>query len=248
MAPITLSIVSHGHGRIVENLLNDLIQVAEVERIVLTHNIPEPDTGISTSLQSRITQVTNTRPKGFGANHNAAFQYCDTDYYCVVNPDVRLLDNPFPALLEAAADPDVAMVAPMAVDESNSKQDTARHYLSLHKILMRKIRARKNDYEFEFGDAPVRPEWVSGMFMLFKTDAYKAVNGFDESYFMYCEDTDICGRIWKEKRAVVLNPKARVVHVAQRASHNSFRHLFWHVSSVLRFLLRQAAGRFGTAV
>jgi hypothetical protein len=50
-------------------------------------------------VAGRVCVLKNSHPKGFGANHNAAFQVTESPYFAVVNPDIRLGVNPFPALL-----------------------------------------------------------------------------------------------------------------------------------------------------
>ena len=79
-------------------------------------------------------------------------------------------------------------------------------------------------------------DWVAGMFMLFPADAYRLVNGFDERYFMYLEDVDICRRLNKNGLRVLYSDAVEIVHDGQFASRKNLRHFFWHVSSLLRFL------------
>ena len=76
------------------------------------------------------------------------------------------------------------------------------------------------------------------MFMLFNADAYRRVNGFDASYFMYCEDADICTRLWQAGERVMVCLDVQVIHHAQRASRRDFRHLVWHLASMFRYFAR----------
>ena len=72
-ATVCVSIVSHGHGAMVERLVTALLDYPEVGQIILTLNVPEnlviPD-------DARISLVHNSTSKGFGANHNSAFLKC----------------------------------------------------------------------------------------------------------------------------------------------------------------------------
>ena len=69
--------------------------------------------------------------------------------------------------------------------------------------------------------------------MAFRADVFAGLGGFDERYFMYCEDVDICLRAqlagYRLERA-----DAKVVHHTQRRTLKSLRHLTWHVRSLLR--------------
>jgi GT2 family glycosyltransferase len=76
------------------------------------------------------------------------------------------------------------------------------------------------------------------MFMLFVAADYAALGGFDEDYFLYYEDVDLCVRLWCAGRRIVLCPQAAVLHAAQRASHRNLRHLAWHLGSMARYFIR----------
>ena len=75
------------------------------------------------------------------------------------------------------------------------------------------------------------------MFLLFESAAYLDLGGFDERYFMYCEDYDICARLRLSGRAYSVLMECEVVHDAQRASRRSRQHLRWHLQSLMRVWL-----------
>jgi GT2 family glycosyltransferase len=76
------------------------------------------------------------------------------------------------------------------------------------------------------------------MFMVFPREAYGAVGGFDESYFLYYEDVDLCRRLHRAGRAVFFDPRSEVYHAAQRSSRRNLRMALHHAVSALRFLSR----------
>ena len=55
---------------------------------------------------------------------------------------------------------------------------------------------------------------------------------------MYCEDADICTRLWQAGERVVICPDVQAIHHAQRASRRDLRHLRWHVASMMRYIAR----------
>ncbi len=77
-------------------------------------------------------------------------------------------------------------------------------------------------------------DWLAGMFLLLRREAFAAVGGFDERFHMYCEDADLCLRLQLAGWRVRLVEDVAVVHAAQRASRRSWQHLRWHLTSLLR--------------
>ena len=236
-AKLTVSIVSHGHGGMVEDLLQDLASCPEAVRIVLTLNVPEADIRVPAGMAERVVLLRNPAPKGFGANHNAAFRHCATPYFCVLNPDVRLQGNPFPVLLAALGD-GVALSAPLVLSPAGEVEDSARHFPTVRRLFAKLMGWNDGRHRQETADEAFRPDWLAGMFMVFASDAFAALKGFDEGYFLYYEDVDICTRLWRSRRSLVVCPQASVVHAAQRASRRNLRYMRWHLASMGRYFLR----------
>jgi N-acetylglucosaminyl-diphospho-decaprenol L-rhamnosyltransferase len=231
---VTVSIVSHGHGSMVVCLVNQLLECAEVDEVVVTCNVPEV---LDIPISNRVKTVYNPSPKGFGANHNTAFEQCTTPWFLVLNPDVEFLENPFPALLFAASSVDVGVVSPKALNAVRLPEDCWRRFPTL-RGLVRKAFGLQDERYFHPHDQepPFEVQWVSGLCMLFRTEAYAALRGFDERYFLYYEDVDICARAWLTGLRVLACPGATVVHNAQRASRRSLTHMRWHATSMARYL------------
>jgi N-acetylglucosaminyl-diphospho-decaprenol L-rhamnosyltransferase len=233
---ITLSVVSHRQNALVNLLLED-IQRSCADRIalVLTENVEDTVALAADNLPCPVERNANRQIRGFGANHNAAFARCTTPYFCVVNPDIRLPADPFPALLQALADPGVAVAGPLVRSPAGSVEDSARRFPTAASLLKKAfLDKRQPDYPVDRG--PQQVDWIAGMFMLFRSDAYRAVGGFDEAYFLYYEDVDLCRRLHQAGKGVAYQPGAEVLHAAQRASRRNLRYLAWHLRSVLRFL------------
>lgn len=235
---ITVSIVSHNHGQMINALLHRISSFSEVTRIVLTINAPEKiEPSIPEALTNRIILLRNKIPKGFGSNHNTAFGYCNTPYYCILNPDIYLDINPFPTLLNCLNKHTTsALCAPAILSPAGNIEDNARYFPSILNLLLKLFGINDGRYQYEKGDLPFHPDWIAGMFMLFTANDYDAVNGFDESYFLYYEDVDLCSRLQHAGRKTVLCPQTSAVHNAQRASHHNLQHMRWHLTSMFRYL------------
>ncbi len=238
---ITLSIVSHRQASLVATLLDDVARIASplVGAIVVTHNVPEDVPPWPASLASRIVTIRNAEPRGFGANHNAAFARCTTPYFSVMNPDLHLIDDPFERLVARMTVDGraVGIVAPYIVTPDGTPEDSARDLMTPVDVLRRRFpRADRTPSAI--------PHWLAGMFLLVSTQAFFAVGGFDERFFMYCEDFDLCARMRLHGWAFEVADDAVVIHAARRASHRSHRHLLWHVRSLARMWTSSAFWRY----
>lgn len=238
---LTVSVVSHGQEALVASLLKDLDRCCDPGslEVILTRNIPEPSSFKENDYRFPLTVIGNPRPKGFGANHNAAFRLASGSGYCVMNPDVRFSRDPFLPLRPRLKDPRVGVAAPLVTDPAGRVEDSARRMPTPAGILRRIVGGTRED---GYGvDAPlVEPDWVAGIFMLFPARVFREAGGFDERYHMYCEDVDLCARLRLLGYRIVQDRSVRVVHDAQRESHRKWNYLIWHVASLTRFFLSRA--------
>ncbi len=235
---ITISVVSHGQSALVEELLKDLarLDMSMIAEVLITLNIPEEILFEPDDFPYPISVLRNTAPRGFGANHNAAFQQAKGEWFCVLNPDIRLVENLFPVLLEEITRLSAAVIAPMVITPNGGVEDSVRRFPTPFSLAIKFFGCGDGRYIFAAVDVTFRADWVGGMFMLFRAGDFRAIAGFYEKYFLYYEDVDICARLWKSGRSVLACPKVRVIHDAQRASRRSLRYMRWHMVSMLRYL------------
>jgi GT2 family glycosyltransferase len=225
----TVSIVSHGQGAHCAQLLADLAAHASgaVAKVILTLNIPEPMRP-DPALPFAVDLLRNVRPQGFGANHNQAFARCQSDFFAVLNPDLRVVQDPFASLRRCLADPASGIAAPVVREVDGSVADFARTLVSPWDVVRRRIHLRADS------DLDAAPEWLAGMFLAFRRSVYADLGGFDTRYFLYCEDVDICARARLRGLRLQIARDASVTHIAQRASRRSMNRMRQHVLSLLR--------------
>jgi GT2 family glycosyltransferase len=234
---LTASVVSHGQMELVNDLVGDLIAHAggTLKRLVVTINVPEALPLRSGDAPFEVVVLRNDGARGFGANHNLAFQHCDTPWFAVLNPDLRVGPGAAAALL-AAARPGDGILAPRILDADGRPADSARRLPTPWQIVARR--------RGQHGRADARFEWLAGMCLLIDAAAFRAAGGFDERYFLYCEDVDLCLRMQLAGRRLRLVEGVGVVHDARRQSHRSLRYLGWHLRSLARLWLSRSFWSF----
>jgi len=238
---IHVAVVSHGNATEVAALLGDLERSAPLVdlSVLLVLNREEALPFCETDFTFLLQVHRNERPQGFAANNNLAFRLCrpaDDDLFCIINPDVRLAEEVFGPLLGCLErEPRAALIAPLARNSQGETEDNAR---ALPRPATIVCKALGQPDKLNPTDGHVRPvDWVAGLFMLFSARAFAAVGGFDERYFLYYEDVDICCRLRLAGWRVLWSPAVSVQHDARRTSHRRLSYLLHHIRSMMRFFL-----------
>ena len=174
---------------------------------------------------------------GYGAAANRGFRRAKGEYVAVANPDLLFLPGAVEALvLFLDENPTAGVVGPQLVYPDGTFQPSARRLPKLRYVLagrrsplVRLFPGYGLSREFLYADIykenkPVMVEAIIGAFMVFRRKAFEEVGGFDEQFFMYAEDMDICRRLQRNGWRVYLEPRARVRHYygAVRKKHQRF--------------------------
>lgn len=232
---VSISIVSHQQGALVAALLPDIAAHCTLPvEVILTLNVPENLPFDPASYPFPVKVVHNVSPKGFGANHNAAFELAGAAHFCVMNPDIRISEEVFSPLIELLEDKSVGVAGPLIVSPAGGIEDSARKFPTPMRIL-RKVLSGSPVPDYVAGNDPLYPDWIAGMFMVFRSTVFREMGGFDEGYFLYYEDVDLCWRLRNRQWRVALLPTVCATHDARRESRRNFGFLKWHLASMLRF-------------
>ena len=233
MKNITISIVSHNQINYVTKLLSDLKKFNFYEKIIITTNIKENLDSLENFKKPHLKIITNDTPKGFGENHNFAYKSCNTKYFLILNPDVRINNLDINNLLSIFNyEKEVYVVSPTAEDPKGVIQDNARIFPKFYDPFLR-IFKKNIDYVRQGNYQEV--DWVSGMFMLFETKKFSELKGFDENFFLYYEDVDICKRIKLFGGKTFISNIEKVIHTGQKSRHTNIKYSLIHIKSLLRY-------------
>lgn len=188
---------------------------------------------------------------GSGANRGAAIT--DSDLLVVCNADVVFDRDSLRHLVDALdADPALAIVGPLVLEPDGTRYPSARRFPSLlegagHAIAGRLLPQNRFSRHYRMTDMGSTEttvvDWVSGSCMLVRRRVFEELGGFDESYFMYGEDVDLCWRAHRAGYEVAWVPSASVTHVGGISTRRApYRMLAAHHRSALRFAARSLSG------
>lgn len=234
---ITISVVSHGDAGPLGMFLRGLATYespAELQ-IIITDNLGSDVSDFASAPWHSLTLLRNERPVGYARNHNLALAQAKGEFFCVVNPDVCLIEPVLQSLMRTIREHAADIVAPLVVDSGGVIQDSFRGLPSPLEIVERRLRRTLPAPSLTPGAELIRTDWLAGIFMLFHRDTFSRLNGFDTRYRLYFEDVDFCTRARLAGLWSGVDARLRIQHDARRASRRPGQHLFWHLQSSLRF-------------
>ncbi|MGA3351569.1 MAG: glycosyltransferase family 2 protein [Acidimicrobiales bacterium] len=247
-------VVNYNAGETIARCLASLRQAGISDIVVV-------DNGSSDGSVDRVQEeafsarvVRPTRNIGYGAGANLGVKHASGGRVFICNPDLVVEPGAMEHLNRAlGARPDAAVVGPMLLEPDGSVYPSGRSFPGLGDALGHGFVGlfwRDNPWTRRYrlvGESQHTArdaDWVSGAGFLVRRDAFEAVGGFDEAYFMYVEDVDLCWRLHRAGWAILYEPSAHVVHEqGVSTSLHPYRMLAAHHRSILRFARRSGSGR-----
>jgi N-acetylglucosaminyl-diphospho-decaprenol L-rhamnosyltransferase len=157
---------------------------------------------------------------GFGRANNAAWRRTRTPFVLFLNPDTRIVDGAVDVLLRTMEEKEGAgACGPLLVREDGSFQVSFGGRVGFFRELVQKT-ALNAWSRRRLGRLPRLREadWVSGACLLVRREVLERLAGFDEDFFLYFEDIDLCLRMREAGWKVLFVPQARVVHLGGGAT------------------------------
>ena len=227
-ALIDVVVVSYRSDATLRGCVEPLTRVAGVRVTVVDNASPDGDP-LGTIADLPVDAVRAPRNGGFAYGCNLGVSRGSAPLLLFLNPDARIDAASLDALVTALlADPRTALVGPRILDDDGSLAYSLRRFprvrstwakaLFLHRVLPLAAWTDELIRDPAAYDHPSQAEWLSGACMLVRRDAYERLGGFDEGLFLYCEDTDLCRRLWEAGHAVRFEPHAVVRHVGGASS------------------------------
>lgn len=176
---------------------------------------------------------------GFGSGHNTVIDYINSEYHAIVNPDIIFCEDTFSKVITWMDEhKDVGMTIPLIVDEKGQRQEVYRNELTVFDMFNRMVlksafhkRAQKHTMQYMDFSKSFNVPFGQGSFLIVRTDLFKSLNGFDNNFFMYVEDADLCKRV-NQISKLVYYPETKVIHKWEKGSHKNRVLLKYHIQSM----------------
>jgi GT2 family glycosyltransferase len=218
---VDIVVVSYNSREHLAKGVRDLSAVEDFHVVVVDSASTD---GTLTSVEDLpVSTIALTENRGFGHACNVGFRHGDAPLVLFLNPDAHISEAAVRQLVKTAtADSGTGAVAPRIVDEEGVLDYSMRRFprlrttfaqaFFLHRVLPRAEWSDELVRDREAYSSPGSPDWVSGACVLVKRSVLDQLQGFDEGFFMYCEDIDLCRRIRDLSLEISFDPEATVVH------------------------------------
>lgn len=234
---VSIVIVNYNTGAYLARCLTSLTEGCDGfdwDAVVVDNGSADGSTRAADVPPNRIHLIRAGGNLGFARAANIGARQTSAPYILLLNPDCRLAPGSLaPLVFELQRYPECQVVAPLVVNDDGTPQGNARGDPTMmtglfgRTSLLRRVFPRLPGVtrnvvptDDKQSDDSREVDWVSGACCLVRRTAFEGVGGFDEGYFLYWEDADLCRRIRKAGGTVRFRPDRHVpvVHTVGRSS------------------------------
>lgn len=245
---LLISVVSYGTSK---SDISNVISKLSLDETGLSYDILLVDNLGSSELSSfcksiNIFYVFPGKNLGFGSGHNFASKYFNHSfkYQLILNPDVFI----GPDAIQCAhqflnKNLNVSLVSPKLLNLDGSIQNICRFLPSPRSLVKRfffkffSVRSFNEEDSFNYSNEPISVPSIHGACFFVRTDCFNKINGFDNSYFLYVEDIDLC-REMSALGDIVYLPTCSAIHVHAQGSYKNFNLFKYHLRSFFYYFYK----------
>lgn len=187
--------------------------------------------------------IANNINLGFGKANNVALSKAKGKFFVICNPDILLIEDSFNKIVPYMENnPNIGAIIPKLVDNNQNIEPVYRRKLTVYDILVRyfhpfnlfKRRRAYHTMQDKDYSEPFRVPFGQGSFIVIRTNLMRKLNGFDDRYFMYVEDADLCRRI-NQVSVLEYFPYTSVIHLWEKGSHKNLKLTKWHLNAMVKY-------------
>lgn len=242
---LSISIVTYNNSKIIEktvrSVINSIPEKYSYKLYIVDNDSNDETVNVVTKIEGNIEIIKLGINKGFGYGHNTLLEFLNSKFHFIINPDIEIenQDQIIKMVNYLEKNENVGMLSPLILNPDFSIQYLCKTNPSVFDMLIRRIspnlfKDKQDKYVMkETGyNRIMRVEYASGSFMVFRTDIFLKIKGFDENFFMYLEDADITRRV-NQISNVFFYPEARVIHAWERSGHKSLKFALITIKSMI---------------
>lgn len=227
---ISIITVTYNSGGKITAYLESIKKYVKIpfELIIVDNNSQDNTLEIIKKFPLPIKLLPQSTNSGFSKGNNIGAQEAEGEYLLFLNPDTHLKDQSLEKAIEFLQNTeDAGIVAAQLIEENGHIQPSVRNLPTLWRAITEYYFNQKNSYA-EYvpkGDQPVAVETVVGAGMLIKKSLFERIGRWDERFFLYFEDIDLCKRVLEARLKVYYFPEFKVSHAVGDSAKSNPRSL-----------------------
>jgi len=162
---------------------------------------------------SKIKLLDHKKNVGFGTGINLGAKLAEGEFLLILNPDTEIItDNISKVFDEFSKDDKIGIIGGGILDRKNQNQEwSAGKELSLYDLARNNLGVSRSESIWN-SSRKTECDWVAGTVMFIKKDLFEKLGGFDEKFFMYFEDMDLCRRVRQLGKKIIFFPEFKIFH------------------------------------
>lgn len=211
---ISIIIVNHKSEKYLKGCIESIFKKFDknlIFEIIVVSNDGESINDEIKEYSSRIKIINCAENKGFGAANNLGSKKANGELLFFLNPDTKMLSENISEIIKGFSDNNVGIIGlGLVTPEKNIQKWSAGNEVNLFSVIKNNLFFTKDRIIEE--ELKKEVSWVSGAAFIIKNSFFSELSGFDEDYFMYFEDVDLCQRVKIVGKKVIFDPSFKVLH------------------------------------
>ncbi len=229
---LSIVIVSWNVKALLQDCLQSILDsdyVGDLEIIVVDSASGDDSVAMVQQHYPQVTLIVRPDNLGYAKGNNLGITHCQGDYIFLLNPDTHLEPTALTVLCGYLhAHPEIGVIGPQLLWADGAIQSSRRRYPSLGSLFLESTLLElwfphnAAGHHYRFNDKPAQTaqpvEWLVGAALMLRREVWETVGSFDETFFMYFEETDWCHRVAQTGWQLHYVPQAQVTHYEGQSS------------------------------
>lgn len=240
---LSIIIVNYRSEHYLEKCLASIYRESNPQQleIIIVNNDQQVDLQAMQQKYPAIKLIMQEKNIGFGCACNVGAKEARGELLLFLNPDTQFLDDYAGRIADAfKTDAQIGIVGPRLItDEGETQWWCAGKEISLWQILKNNLGLIENKKIWE-SKVPVFTDWVSGAALTSRRKLFESIGGFDENFFMYFEDEDLCWSARKRGPKVLYDPTLSILHSGGKSCESKIKQKTQFFKSLLYRIRKKA--------